>query len=90
MIWYNLYRGTLEKEGFLLNPYYYCTANKMINVKQCTIQWYVDENKVTNFSEDVITGVIDIMKKCLDIWSCIAERNITFLAWKYNYIRMER
>ena len=32
----------------------------MINGKQCTIQWYVDENKVTHASEDVITGVIYI------------------------------
>ena len=48
---------------FVLNSYDKCTANKMINGKHCTIQWYVDDNKVMNVSEDVITGVIDITKK---------------------------
>ena len=46
-----------------MNPYEKCTANKIINGKYCTIQWYMDNNKVTHDSEDVITGVIDITKK---------------------------
>ena len=53
----------LFKRDFLLDTYYKCTANKTINDKQCTIQWYVDDNKVTHVSEYVITGVINIMKK---------------------------
>ena len=52
----------MENEGFVFNPYYKCTANKMINGKQCNIQWYVDDNKVRHVSENVITGVIDITK----------------------------
>ena len=40
-----------------------CTANKIINGKQCTIQQYVDGNKFTHVSEYVITVVIDIMEK---------------------------
>ena len=32
-------------------------------VKQCTIQWYVEDNKVIHVSEDIITGVKDITKK---------------------------
>ena len=62
-MWYNLYKDALEKEGFSLNPYYKCTANKIINGKQCTIQSYMDNNKVKHVSEDVITGFIDITKK---------------------------
>ena len=27
LMWYNLYKNTLEKEGFVLNPYDKCTAN---------------------------------------------------------------
>ena len=48
--------------GLDLYPYEKCTANAIINAKQCTIQWYVDNNKVTYFSEDTITGVSNIMK----------------------------
>ena len=43
--WYVLYKTTLEKEGFVLNPYDLCIANKMVKGKQCTIFWYVDDNK---------------------------------------------
>ena len=43
-----------------MNPNEKCTTNKMINGKYCTIQWYVDDNKVTHVSEDVIIAVIDI------------------------------
>ena len=35
----------------------------MINRNRCTIQWYVDDNKVTYVSEYVITGVINMMNK---------------------------
>ena len=58
-----IYTMILFKRDFLLDTYYKCTANKTINDKQCTIQWYVDDNKVTHVSEDVITGVIDITNK---------------------------
>ena len=64
LLWYNLYKDNTEKEGFVLNPYGKYTENKMINGKQCTTQWYVDNNKVTHVSGDVITGFIDITKKC--------------------------
>ena len=62
-LWYNLYKDTIENEGFVLNPYNKCTTNKIINGKQFTVQWYVDDNKFTHVSKGVITGVIDIKKK---------------------------
>ena len=34
----------------------------MFNAKQCNIQWYVDDNKVSQVSEDVITGFVNTMK----------------------------
>ena len=54
--WYNLYKDTPEKGGFVLNTYGNFTANKIINGNQCTIQYYVDDNKVTHVSEGVIKG----------------------------------
>jgi len=46
LLWYDLYVNTLEKLGFAINPYDRCVANKMINGRQCTIVFYVDNNKV--------------------------------------------
>ena len=35
LLWYNLYESTLAKDGFEINPYDKCVANKMVNGKQC-------------------------------------------------------
>ena len=61
--WYELYAETLEKEGFSINPYDRCVANKIINGKQCTIVWYVDDNKVSHEDPKVVDEVIELMKK---------------------------
>ena len=45
LLWYQVYPKTLKDVGFNLNPYDKCVANKTINGKQCTIAWYVDDNK---------------------------------------------
>ena len=61
--WYELYSETLSKEGFVINPYDKCVANKIINGKQCTIVWYVDDNKISHEDPKVVTEIIDLMKK---------------------------
>ena len=48
LLWYNLYSATLEKEGYKINPYDRCVANKNINGSLCTVVWYVDDNKVSH------------------------------------------
>ena len=61
-LWYEIYSETLSKEGFIINPYDECVANKVINGEQCTILWYVDDNKITHKDPKVVTEVIDLMK----------------------------
>lgn len=36
LLWYQLYAGTLQKMGFVLNEYGKCVANKSIKGSQCT------------------------------------------------------
>ena len=43
--------------GFKINPYYRCVANKMINIYQCTITWYVDGVKISHKSEEFLTDI---------------------------------
>ena len=45
--------------GFEINSYDKCVANKMIMGKQCTITWYVDDNKISHVNEKVVTMVLD-------------------------------
>jgi hypothetical protein len=44
--------------GFVLNPYDSCVANKMINGKQCTICWFVDDLKVSHVQRSVVDIII--------------------------------
>ena len=59
LLWYNLYSSTLQDMGFILNPYDNCVANKMIDGKQCTIAFYVDDNKISHKDSKVVSKVIE-------------------------------
>jgi hypothetical protein len=48
----------LVKWGFVINPYDMCVANKMINGKQCTVVWHVDDVKISHVDPNVVTDVI--------------------------------
>ncbi len=43
LLWYSKFRKDLEEIGFIFNPYDPCIANKMINDKQHTIRFHVDD-----------------------------------------------
>ena len=58
LLWYDLFSGMLVEMGFELNPYDNCVANKMINGKQCTIIWWVDDNCISQMSHSVLDMVI--------------------------------
>jgi hypothetical protein len=58
LLWYELFTGTLLKMGFELNPYDTCVANQTFNGKQCTIAWFVDDNKISHVEPEVVTRVI--------------------------------
>ena len=49
--------------GFKLNPYDKCVANKVINGKQCTIAFYVDDNKISHEDPEVVTYIIEQIEK---------------------------
>ena len=59
LLWYELFTGTLQGMGFELNPYDTCVANKMIDGKQCTTCWYLDDNKISHVDERVVTSIME-------------------------------
>jgi hypothetical protein len=79
MLWYDLFTGTLKKMGFVLNPYDSCIANATIKGKQCTIAWYVDDNKISHVDPDVVTMVIKRMEKCFDKMTVTRGKEHVFL-----------
>lgn len=65
LFWRDL-ADTLEQEDFVLNPYDHCVMNKMIDGKQCTVLFHVDDLKISHDSGTVVTNVIAILKKRYD------------------------
>ena len=53
----------LAEHGFVTNPYDVCCMNKVINGKQCTIVWHVDDLKISHVDGDVVTSIIEILDK---------------------------
>ena len=57
-IFYDNLRATLEEIGFVVNDYDECTFNKMTPGGQCTIQFHVDDLKLSCKDESELKSVI--------------------------------
>ena len=58
LFWENL-SDTLQEWGFKINPYDWCVVNKMINGKQCTIGWHVDDLKISHVDSEVVDDILN-------------------------------
>ena len=45
--------------GFQLNPFDHCVANKLVNGKQLTVTWHVDDLKISHVDPTVVGTLID-------------------------------
>jgi hypothetical protein len=58
-LFYDKLRGLLEKWEFIINDYDECTFNKMVNGKQLTVQFHVDDLKISHMEENVIRDMVE-------------------------------
>jgi hypothetical protein len=61
LFWKKLSKS-LKMRGFVINPYDWCVANKMVNGKQLTILWHVDDLKLSHKDTKVIDEIIASLK----------------------------
>ena len=87
LLWYTLYTDVLHKEGFVINPYDPCVANKTINNKQCTIAWYVDDNIISHIEPMVVDTIINKVEEYFQVWLSSVVASSTSSAWKLNFSR---
>ena len=85
LLWYELYVNTLKDLGFILNLYDLCVANCMIEGKQCTIAWYVDDNKISHIHPKVIDRIINEIKKKFGKMSQIRNNEHEFLGMNITF-----
>ena len=53
----------LSNQGFELNPYDPCMANKIIDGKQFTVCWYIGNTKISHVDPLFVTWVIKNIEK---------------------------
>ena len=63
LLWYECFTKCLIDMGFKLNNHDQCVANKIIEGSQCTIVWYVDNNKISHANSKVVSQVIAEIEK---------------------------
>jgi hypothetical protein len=61
LLFWKLLSSKLVLWGFKINPYDWYVANKMIDGKQCTILWHVDDLKISHIDPDVNTSIIELI-----------------------------
>ena len=63
LMFYQKLRKDLEEYGFKVNKYDPCVANKMVNGKQLTVTWHVDDLNPSHKDEKVIDEFIEWLGK---------------------------
>ena len=63
LVWENLSNNLMKKWGFKLNPYEKCVAYKTISGRQHTIQWQVDDLKISHSDSNIVDNIIEILDK---------------------------
>jgi hypothetical protein len=58
LFWENLTTFLVEELGFVKNPYDQCVVNKIIDGKQCTILWHVDDLKLSHVDQAVLEDIL--------------------------------
>ena len=58
-LFYKKLSKDLKDDGFKINPYDPCVANKMVEEKQLTVTWHVDDLKVSHVKTEVVDEFID-------------------------------
>jgi Reverse transcriptase (RNA-dependent DNA polymerase) len=63
LLFWRKFKGFLMDLGYEENPYDSCVVNKMINGKQCTVCWYIDDVKASHIEESVVEDLISKMQE---------------------------
>jgi len=81
-----LFSTTLVDIGFELNPYDLCATNAIIDGKQCTIGWYVDDNIITHVDQNAVTWVIDKIEEKFGKMTVNRGKSHDFLGMNIDFL----
>lgn len=85
LLWYKLFKQTLQQMGFTVNPYDACVANAEIEGSQCTVAWYIDNNKISHKNPAVVTQVIQQIEDKLGKMTVSRGKQQSFLGMQLDF-----
>ena len=62
-LWFEKLTNQLHEWGYRPNPYDGCTWNRMINGKQCTLQFHVDDIAISHVDSAVVENEVEIINE---------------------------
>jgi len=74
-------------QGFKINRYNPCVANKVIDGDQCTIYWYVDDTKISHKKAEVVGTVLESLEKKFGKTSIKRGKKHTFVGMDVEYTK---
>lgn len=80
----NLFSKTLVDMSFEINPCDKCVANKMVNGKQMTIVWYVDDCKVSHVDAEEVTKVLNAIRDHFSNLTITRGNDHTYLGTNFH------
>ena len=86
LLWYDLFVSALKGMGFVLDPYDMCVTNKTINGKQCTVAWYVDDNKISHVEQEVVDDIVAKIGKRFPRLTISTGTEHNFLGIRIKYL----
>ena len=90
LLWYRLFRDTLQDLGFVLNPYDPCVANAQIKGSQCTIAWYVDDNKISHKEQTMVNDIIQRIETKFHTMMKMQGDDHEFLGMRLHFNRVDK
>ena len=83
---HSLYNETLEEEGYKLNPYNYCIANKTISYKQSTIAWYIAINRASHVNPKVVEDLLNKIRSFFGKMTVTRVKRHTFIGMDLSIV----
>ena len=90
LLWYNLFSSTLINDDYVLNKYDACTVNKVVNGKQLTIQFYVDDLKIFHVDPEVVDKALSSLEERFGKLEASRGCNHEFLGMSIVFNKEER
>jgi hypothetical protein len=86
LLFYRKLVKELKEKGFGINPYNPWVANKLVDGKQMTVRWYVDDLMISHVNQYKILKFVKYIK---DIYGDNLAKNVglthNYLGMTFNY-----